>query len=533
MGLTYGGVHLNVPTAEQALRIAKYLPAEDVFGHDPLTWPGPCLAHLPFTPWLPPAVELGKLFWPLGAARFACGYYLVDDAQLVRIRALAYASNRLTPLPLVITDPQTGRTVSFDLMYMLPPRPIEQSLLSSSRRWLLTLVDVRYYWNKKPGFLTIPPAFTWVQLFEEIQAFLEQPEPGQPTFPLDIEYDTVHADYLTPDSVSRRFTVNYQHAALLFDAALFTAGLRLVAKRDGTFLGQNYTNARQSHDEMKLRFLNHPTTNTSVVAAALAAVSTGVRRFLQVMGGRYAFNAAEPTPANDLNALVPSAVTVIFAKAIETVLTINLASYEVSLESLRLPEFAGDSLTAPIVGGPGKKILYADYVSRFAATSSGQATNISNLRRVARQMARDYYRFALGRYDVAVAGCVPWEPDALTGQIVWTYRSDTIQTRVLRADSGPAWAGYHYNLCATPLGGVNAGSGSGSGSEGGSGSETGGSEPCADVVTGVQCVNGNIQVTYGCLRTMVGGLNLGGTNTLVGGGGMIDGGGNTTLVGGE
>ena len=102
------------------------------------------------------APRLNTLSWPTGAGRCAVARFLVDDAQLAAIRPLAYASNQLNALPLVLSD--GPRSIAAQ-MYVLPPRPLAKCGAAPGQ-YLLTLVDARYFWPDKAGPLAVTPGTT-------------------------------------------------------------------------------------------------------------------------------------------------------------------------------------------------------------------------------------------------------------------------------------------------------------------------------------------------------------------------------------
>ncbi len=181
------------------------------------------LAHLPCWPWVQRPVELGRLSWPAGAGRWACGHWLADTDTLADIRAAGAPGSAL---PLVIDDGTRSITTS---LYLLPPRPL--ALCGGDPAlYLLTLVDDRFFWHWRTSAVAVTGGTTtWAQLFAGVASALG----------ITVTPDAIDADYLKP---APQFTSYYEDLPTLLDAAAASVGQRIVRRLDGTVLSQGGAN---------------------------------------------------------------------------------------------------------------------------------------------------------------------------------------------------------------------------------------------------------------------------------------------------
>src|ERR1051326_2365870 len=155
--LTYGGVTLCYATPKLSAWVERNISFADLVEFSAAHWPGTDRLSWSFAaPGPYPKVELGKLYWPRDASRFACGHFLVTDKKLEILRRQVYSAgvNGYGAQDLVMTS--GGDTITAK-MFMLPPRPLSQFLGFSNTRnglYLLTLVDERFFWWQQSAAIT-------------------------------------------------------------------------------------------------------------------------------------------------------------------------------------------------------------------------------------------------------------------------------------------------------------------------------------------------------------------------------------------
>jgi len=243
--ISYAGVYLPLATEEVALWVGRTIDPADAGETTRRDWPGRHLEGLTW-PERPPRrpVRLNTLRWPVGASAWAQGWFLCceDDLQTIRSATLFGSSVPVTA-PLVLTEDRpnpdgtrtTVATVSTAL-YCLPPRPLAQipGLPAPLRQlYLLSLVDVRFFWWKRLVTNQFGPATTWEGLYQGIAAALA----------VTITVDAIPAAYGRPDNHSD-LNQTYQAAPLVLDAVAYNCGQRIVRGLDGTVRAQNYATAR-------------------------------------------------------------------------------------------------------------------------------------------------------------------------------------------------------------------------------------------------------------------------------------------------
>ncbi len=233
--LSYAGVNLAAPTAENAAWVRANIPYSALADSWRRSWPEIACTHLSYRgpqvllrqawsldgaePQRP--VESGKLFWPVGAARFALGHYLASDNQLAAIRTAIGAGGSA---PLVLND---GKRPSLSInLWLLPARPLAQ-IAGSNGLNLLSLCDQRFFfWHQAANISITDGTTTWLQLYTAIAAALG----------IALAVDTIPAAYGTPPDM---LTSHYRPLPLLMDAVCRSVGQRFVAGLDGSFRAMN------------------------------------------------------------------------------------------------------------------------------------------------------------------------------------------------------------------------------------------------------------------------------------------------------
>jgi hypothetical protein len=184
-------------------------------------------------------MELGSLYWPTGASRFGCGFFLTTSEYLeklpgfdvggnadsedslggIRNRVQGEVPNRAKgykPHYLKIkTSSEYGKALSMR-MWMLPPRPLfqrlDENLLASNEvvarfpfphknsLWVLPLVDDRYWWWwHTTGTFKLSTCTTWRDLYLEVFKRI-----GYDTSEIDIKSTAFLEDYLFPHEILRK-----------------------------------------------------------------------------------------------------------------------------------------------------------------------------------------------------------------------------------------------------------------------------------------------------------------------------------------
>ena len=224
--IRYGGVGLIQPTEQTQEWIAANIPAESVFNFFRPRWLGdPTLNPRAHFDWvLSRPVKLNTFFYPWGASRWGIAYAIVDDNMLATIRTNAYAGSSYVSLPFVM-DNDLGDEITTNL-WMLPPIPFSsiQAANPVIGRYLLVLVDDRYFWWEKSAAITITEGTTtWSTLFSSLASALG----------ITLTVDSIASAYLKP---GRGLAKNNQYLPLMLDWAAASVGHRVVRTLAGAFL---------------------------------------------------------------------------------------------------------------------------------------------------------------------------------------------------------------------------------------------------------------------------------------------------------
>lgn len=363
--ISYGGLAIHAPSGGE-IEYARFAidPARVWREFAPRLWPGPHLAGLPFRAWLDRPIELGVLDWPTGASRFAAYHGVVDSVQLDKIRNLVFVGSTINPQTLVLNDGLHSVSAS---MAMLPPRPLA-IIPGAVQKWMLTLVDERYFWWFKSAAITV--SSTWTSLFSAIGTALG----------VTLTVDTVPTAYLNPPF---QLTQLYEHLPVLLDACAASVGMRVVRKYDGTVLVQNATNG----------------------LAQAAANFTQTPPWPLRAGGKFA--------DADLKAALPASVTVAFGGKQDYTANATLYAKNVT----------GSGVAAAV--RPIHSTAEANYTGGV-----GTPTNQSELDALATQISSDWYAFHSQRWDVVYHGPCPWVPESVSDLIEFVHTDSDISVRI-------------------------------------------------------------------------------------------------------
>lgn len=359
--LSYAGVSLNLSTPELEQRLTELHPQHLFRGWSGWNFDGFDLQSLP-TPELPrqPEFRIGVLHWPTGATNPAWFHEIVSSKRLNLIRDALGSTNG--PASLTAFDGRSGKTISAR-MYMLPALPLGQLGDDLSDSWLLTLTDIRFYFQWRRGTIGIPSS--WAQLYSQLADILG----------ITLTPDTVHSSYFFP---SEKWAGYRRPTGTVLDAVATQVGQRVVANLDGTFKTVNWQTAQSL-------------SNAYFENSDYRALSGG---FID---------------ASDIARYVPASVNVSFSNSssgatVEAPVVVNK-----TLVSLGISDY-GSAVGIAATAGE----VFADY------TFNG--FNTALLDALATQAASDWYGWRLCDLDVVLAGIEPWEPTGWEDYVEWTFQ---------------------------------------------------------------------------------------------------------------
>lgn len=206
--ISFAGITLSVPTPEIEDYIAASFSLRDIVQFTQ-TSPNVETSH-----WnrsglnLDDKVQVNRLTWPVGASRWGMFHGIILEENIPTLRR-KYGPQTFKMHGLTVED-----------AYALTPIPLQQ--MGSGKYqgiYLLTVVDVRYWWWQYTG--VIDSQATWAALFTELSTLLGSA----------ISHSTVDAAFLSPAS---DFFSHYHYLPLLLDAAAASIGRRVVMNYDGT-----------------------------------------------------------------------------------------------------------------------------------------------------------------------------------------------------------------------------------------------------------------------------------------------------------
>jgi hypothetical protein len=448
--LSYAGVSLCVPDPGTRDRVDRMIPFCDLRDvQPPARWPGKNLRGVAWAdPTAYPEPRVGQLFWPCGASRWAVGRFLATGEMVGQIQSQMLAGDyeaadlvlQADSAGVVDAAKATSTSPPLDAvptsitaeMYLLPPRPLAGIVLDTAATgterdlYLLTLVDVRYFWQ----WVTVtlgdsgagygysgssgygPSPLTWAEAFTACQGVLSiSPDP------INLDPGSIDSKYgyVEPDSA---LFDNEENAALVLDALLANTGRVLVAKYDGAFRVKTIKNNRDSVKTERDRW-------------------KGVRT-----AGGPVLNLSGTTPDSFRKAVLPQTVQVTFPQWVNDkgywkpdtqYRSWILDSYngvfteQVDMTALTdYSQYVGTSLTWTKTFHDTAKATYPNPTAVENETNPGNETQLKDL---AEQLAKDYADGLISRLDEMYPGVLPWAPDGLNDVLV-TYLKDTAWTRV-------------------------------------------------------------------------------------------------------
>ena len=239
MALTFAGQPLVVADSKLREKVEGLLSTLDLYETARLHWVANEVFPTQFGVSVDHHIEIGKLFWPAGASRWATAHFLVHQTEAEAIVAACWPdSSTYTSAELEMSweEPQyengtEGDTEIVDsisaTMYPLPLRPIETD--DSEGLYLLTLVDQRFFWwSKNTGAYHVSPGVTtWTDLWSSFGGFVGVGS---------VTVDSPVAAYLKP---SRLLDLTYEPVPPWWDSAANSVGQRVVVSLDGSIYVQS------------------------------------------------------------------------------------------------------------------------------------------------------------------------------------------------------------------------------------------------------------------------------------------------------
>lgn len=321
-----------------------------------------------------PYPRINTLYWPTGATRWAQGWFLATrktrDAILKKIRPSSQ-SEGISAAALQFGDDLNGSSatpVHFAYMYLLPPRPITGLKAGDgddADLWLIPLVDERYFWQfVNAGDMSVTTSTSWATLFSTL---------GTALGVTITVASSVDAAYLKPDPTD--FSRRYDNAAMLLDAAAWSAGRRVVRRIDGTVRVES-------------------------LSIAPTVLSDNLdKKWRLLAGGDFSEQGGD----------LPAKVTMTFRKMKEYFLQADNALYAVDSTAPTGTRFvANKALTIHCAA-------YADY------DTSDVLQNGTALGDLASQFKTDFYGWAAKDYDYCFAGIADWTPCGYDDAILWAF----------------------------------------------------------------------------------------------------------------
>ncbi len=230
---SYGTINLPVAQADLTEWINYNTRPEDLYEFPETTWPGPSRQGWPWSFMPLPPVRLNTLRWPVGAARWAVGHFLISEGLLTNLRSQAYPTSiqsNYVSLPLTINDATRSVTTN---MWMLPAVPISTAVAGAGL-FILTLVDERWFWWQRANNIVVTEGITtWQSLYSRIASELQT----------TIIADPINTNYLKP---SQSLSSLYLPLPLLLDAVARSIGQRIVRSLGGVTYAQNPSTALAS-----------------------------------------------------------------------------------------------------------------------------------------------------------------------------------------------------------------------------------------------------------------------------------------------
>jgi hypothetical protein len=428
----------------------------------PNNYPGKTLSNLakrwPIYQWPEFGVRINEWFYPHGANQWSVFRGLATSsmvqAMLLQTMGSNPASFIMQSAPISPDNP-TGDPTFYTIetpMYLLPPRPLAEHGGFFNGLYLITLVDLRYYFQGCNSTLwpLLNQNTTWLQLINQLATDLGITL----TIPTPIE-----SSYGQPEVDSQLWT-NLESSAVLLDCVAANVGRTVVRNLDGTF---SFLTTAESVTQVQL----NRGEDSNVVRLAGGDIFANDNQFAGNLGV-------------SRNAVLPESVVVSYPKYVignDPVPHFLNTRYGVTPRPTAWVEdsygdtwdtqifllsgilsgstgfgvssglfisgqtLSGNTFNSGLIGVPGLNIVLHDtakaYFSGEAQAFSGNPLNVSGLTLLATQLANGYFNKQVDvALDEVYPGTYEWEPEGIHN-LVWTYsdRKRLAATRVIR----PMW----------------------------------------------------------------------------------------------
>lgn len=400
--ITYAGFQLGFPDSDGEIQrwFDDFVPLSD--SRMILEWPsaqtnfGPSPYYvgqaLPMPNWSrPPRPKLNSWYRPVGASRWAFGFFLADYLTLQKITSAIGTSNAAQTL---VMESPSGFKRSWQGCYLLPPHPVSHRVDIPTGLWVLPIVDERWYWQFGTGFqtpidATAATAKTWQQQMQDVAAGIG----------IGLTVDQVPTAYLYPDKFFISGTT-WHNGAILLDALAYSVGQRILPAYGAygpntTFAGGNWSSTGWAGSR-SIR-----TSNLTIKYDAGALQSGVIQSFPQ--------GAAQ----------APFAVRTVF-RIYKNGITVGDWKYQryVSVVNANAAGYTG--ATSPTYG---VTILSTALANISTGNSPTQPDNQGALDAMALQIAADYYA-SLWIQDSVVIGISQWQESGFDDYVEFTMTND-------------------------------------------------------------------------------------------------------------
>lgn len=361
-----------------------------------------------FDPDLP--IDVGTLYWPTGASRWAVGYFLVTDEQLAEIRkktfgkypgASAQQGQGSIAQPFVMSGAGGKDGKIETLLYMLPAWPL-LGVPGGDGLNLLTLVDDRYFWRAR----RFPYGSEHHKTGESDWHFTLR------RFASTIVNNSVLVDEL-PTGYTDQGWFDQHPTTWEIDFMCHNMGCRVTRSLNGKVRIYQY--------ELSRKILSRN------LAAKMKRSITGGGDLLLGPGNALFTPGSKQS---DNPAILPSRH--VYWVVQEPSGTGTLADFRPL-----------DGIVVMTSDLPGFEKCYGNGLTRHCYEFA-QATTLG-FGGLAKQLSLDYCRYATAPVDVKFAGIVNYTPEGISDHIEWTYREGEVSTRVQRPpfDNAPTTFYWH------------------------------------------------------------------------------------------
>lgn len=349
-----------------------------------------------------PEVRIGEYYYPTTACRWSYFRGLATSSCVKEMVRLSLGGSTRKTFKMRSTPQIQGGARTYGIetdLYMLPPRPLGETVGNLDGLYLVTLVDERYRWQFMSVSLTPRAHSTWDEFVSTVASALG----------VTVTYSAFDPAHGRPEPDSQLWC-NNERASLILDALAGTLGRTVVRNYDGTYKLYLPSESR---------------------ALALNSRKTSSGNVIRRMGGD-SINSGTSLPAGSLSkareAVVPSAITVTYPKYVtgedpiphylnpRGQATRHYEDGYGSTFSVSVPITSGGSLVSGLSGGPTHVIqstAKALYETEALAFSTSPYNN-SGLTALALELADDYWTGLVATgLDETYLGIVRWTPDGL------------------------------------------------------------------------------------------------------------------------